>query len=152
MPLQSQLPFLQPLPPCCHRNQTRGPGPRPVAQPASRSQLSPPPPPPPGQPPSPDWSFGKRCGAPRSPWRSRAAPARRVCSGRGQSGQPPLTAPGASRPAAEPGHPRNPRASANHPERLTLRGTASPRAGFAPGKRGPRGSQPEPDLVASSSE
>lgn len=57
-------PSLQPLLPGCHRNRPTRSGP------ASR-RLTGPRPPPPGQPPAPDWSSGKRCGAPLYPPQSR---------------------------------------------------------------------------------
>lgn len=114
-------------------------------------------PPPPGQPPAPDWSFGKRCGAPGSPAADpRQGPTGGVCHCR--SGRPPLTArgapgaPGAATPSRRP-RPRplqrqpSSRAGAGpagkvregrgarrqhpHPARASLRRAADPGAGKA---------------------
>uniref|UniRef100_A0A8I5YQP5 Uncharacterized protein n=1 Tax=Pongo abelii TaxID=9601 RepID=A0A8I5YQP5_PONAB len=103
------------------------------SRPASGCTTGPPVPPSPGQPPAPDWSFRKRCGASRSPLRSRPRPEGGVCPG-----WLPVrsAAPDSSRSlrrdsgALTSGHPHTDCSCSrgNHPARLAWRGAAKPKS------------------------
>lgn len=122
-----RVPSLLPLPPGCHRSQpTR-------SRPESGCPTGPPVPPSPGQSPAPDWSFRKRCGASRSPLRSRPRPEGGVCSGPLQVRSAAPDSSGSLRRdsgALTSGHPHTDRScsSGNHPARLAWGRAAKPKS------------------------